>query len=109
MYLALASPYLSRSHVQTTLSSTSASESEGEMASSKPSPIAIGDLYDEALVAHTSQPATRPAHWQRADANASCSVPGDNAIVGDDDSNEGGSLGGGPPIESTSVTQSLSQ
>ena len=60
------------------------------MASSKRSPIAIGDLYDEALFAHASQPATRPAHWQRADANASCSVPGVDANVGDDDSNEGG-------------------
>ena len=89
MYLALASPYLSRSHVQTTLSSTSASESEGEMASSKPSPIVFGDLHDGAFFAHASQPATRPPHGQRADATASCSVRGVDANVGDDEINEG--------------------
>ena len=61
------------------------------MASSKRSPIAIGDLYDEALVARASQPATRPAHGRaRRRPNASCSVPGVDANVGDDDSNEGG-------------------
>ena len=60
------------------------------MASSKPVPIVLGDLHDGAFFAHASQPATRPAHWQRADANASCSVPGVDANVGDDDSNEGG-------------------
>ena len=89
MYLALASPYLSRSHVQTTLSSTSASESEGEMASSKPVPIVLGDLHDGAFFAHASQPATRPPHGQRADATASCSVRGVDANVGDDEINEG--------------------